>query len=334
MAIFAIAVLVLGTLNAMLVAVLVYRRVRIARRARRRTRLEQQLKPTALAFLDGGQDLPGDLTEAQQEVLADVLGAYGRLLRGPAAARIAAYFEGHGTVDRELTALRSDRAAWRRAGAAYRLGDIGSPTASSGLIRALEDPDREVRTSAARSLGKLRCAEAVQPLLSAVAARTVPTALAGWALLQIGRDALPRLRAALESENPVHRAGAVRMLGLIGDPGDADLIQARMRDTAAPVRATAARSLARLGGPRDVPVLVAALDDRIPDVRAAAAEALGRLREPILDPLVQMTMADGFEVSRAAAYAAAAVDLEGAARAAQAPEAVHLREAVDVRRLG
>jgi HEAT repeat protein len=333
MAAFAVAVLVLGTLNAMLVAVLVYRRVRIAHKVRRRARLEQGLKPLALAFLDGDRELPSDLSEAQQEVLADVLGRYGRWLRGPATARIAAYFEAHGTVDREVKALATDRAGWRRAGAAYRLGDIGSPSATAALLEALDDSDREVRTAAARSLGKLRSPEAVQPLLAAVAARRVPTALAGWSLLQIGRDALPRLRAALDGENPVHRAGAVRMLGLLGESGDADLVQARLRDTAALVRTTAARSLARLGGPRNVPPLVAALDDRIPAVRAAAAEALGRLREPVLDPLVHMARDDSFEVSRAAAYAAAAVDLNGAAEAAHATHAIHLQEAVDMGRL-
>jgi hypothetical protein len=333
MAAFAIAVLVLATLNAMLVAVLVYRRVRIAHKARRRARLQVQLKPVALAFVDGDRELPPDLTPAQQEVLTEVLGGYGRWLKGPATARIAAYFETHGGVRRELAVLASHRAGWRRAGAAYRLGDIGSASACPALIAALEDPDREVRTAAARSLGRLRSADAVDPLLAAVAARSVPTALAGWSLLQIGREALPRLRSALESENPIHRAGAVRMLGLIGDASDAEQVQARLRDSSALVRAAAARSLARLGGRRDIPQLLSALKDRIPAVRVAAAEALGRLREPVLDSLVALVHEDGFEVSRAAAYAAASVDLEGAAQAARASHDVHLQEAVDIGRL-
>jgi HEAT repeat protein len=328
MAAFAIAILALGTINSMLLAVLVWRRVRIAQKARRRARLELQLKPAALGFLEGETDLPGHLKPGEQEVLADVLGRYARLLKGPTTARIAAYFESHGTVDRELRALASDRQDWRRAGAAYRLGDIGSPLAADGLTSALRDPSRDVRTTAARSLGKLRVPEAVPPLLEAVAARRIPPALAGWALLQIGPSALPRLRTALDAQEPVNRAGAVRMLGFLGDAADAQSIEERLLDTSGQVRAAAARSMARIGSSRNVPALLVALDDRLPVVRVAAAEALGRLRVQSVDRLLEHARDDRFDVSRAAARAAASINLAQAEAAATATASPHLEEAV------
>jgi hypothetical protein len=328
MAAFAIAIAALGVINSVLLLVLVWRRVRLAQRARRRLTIETRLRPTVLTFVDGQGELPHELTRREQEVLADLLGKYGRLLRGPSSARIAAYFEHEGTVARELAALAGDRQAWRRAGAAYRLGNVGSATAAAGLTAALGDVSREVRSAAARSLGKLRSAAAVDPLLAAVAARRIPPALVGWALLQIGAAALPQLRAAVENEQPANRAGAVRMLGLLGDAPDAELVATRLRDTSALVRTAAARALARIGGSGNVPALLAALDDRVPSVRAAAAEALGRLRVQDTERLLELARDDGFEVSRAAARAAVRIDPRAAEAAARAANAAHLEEAV------
>ena len=328
MALFALAVLALGGINAILLSLLVLRRVRLAAEARRRAALTQKLRPSAIAFLEGDADLPTGLTTVEQEILADILGEYARKLRGPARALITRYFEEHGTVDRELAALARARASWRRAMAAHRLGDIGSTTASAGLLAALEDDARDVRTAAARSLGKLQEPRAVEPLLTAVAARRVPRSVVGWALLQIGAPALPALRNLLAAEDSARRAGALRVLGLLGDAADAEIVAARLRDTSAEVRAAAAHALARLGGSASFPQLLTALDDRVPSVRAAAATALGRGRDRrALDPLLAHARGDRFEVAQAAARAAAAIDLAETERAATS---THLREAVDL----
>lgn len=328
MALFALAVLALGGINAILLSLLVLRRVRLAAEARRHRALTQKLRPSAIAFLEGDADLPAGLTTVEQEILADILGEYARKLRGPARALITRYFEEQGTVDRELAAVASGRASWRRAMAAHRLGDIGSAKASAGLLAALGDEARDVRTAAVRSLGKLQEPRAVEPLLTAVAARLVPRSVVGWALLQIGAPALPALRSLLAAEDSARRAGALRVLGLLGDAADADVVAARLRDTSAEVRAAAAHALARLGGSASFPLLLTALDDRVPSVRAAAATALGRGRDRrALDPLLAHARSDRFEVAQAAARAAAAIDLAATERAATS---MHLREAVDL----
>src|SRR6185437_7355286 len=198
---------------------------------------------------------PPPLGEEERRALADLLGRYARALRGPTHDRIVDYFEREGTVAKELEVMAGARAGWRRAAAAFRLGDIGPASAAGGLCAALEDPDRDVRIAAGRSLGRLRAPEATASLLSAAVDRRLPPALVRWALLQIGAPALPRLIPGLGAEDERVRAGAVQLIGLLGGPSEATQIEERLRDSAAMVRAQAARALGRIGGPRNLPAL-------------------------------------------------------------------------------
>jgi HEAT repeat protein len=331
MQLFALAVLALGALNAVLLAVLTARRLFLSARARGRAAIEQELKPAVLAFLEGEGEPPEPASPREREVIADMLGSYARKLRGAPRSRIERYFAEDGTVARDIHSLEAERAGWRRAAAAHRLGEIGSASALPALIAALGDRERLVRFAAARSLGKLGEPDAVEPLLAAAADGRIPGAVAAWALLQIGEAATEPLRSLLSADDQRQRAGAARILGLIGGAADADLVAERLRDSSASVRAAAAVALARLGGPRDFEPLLTALDDRIPEVRQAAATALGRIRDRrALDGLLEHARRDRFEVAQAAAYAAAAIDADAAARMPGA----HLAEAVDLARLG
>lgn len=329
---FAATVLALGVVNAILLVVLGLRRWRLAAAAHERERVGERLRPLVLAFVEGEAELPETLSRNEQQVLADVLGSYGRLVRGPAHQRITVYFEERGVVADDLYALAHHRKAWQRATAAFRLGDVGAASAQAGLIAALEeDESRDVRSAALRSLGRLASADAVPSIIAAVAGGRVPVALARWAVLQVGPTALPPLREVLAAESPARRAGAVLMIGLLGDAADAEPVEERLRDGSAEVRAEAARALGRIGGPRSLPKLAAALDDRVPGVRAAAASALGRLGAPDVQRLLELAQEDQFEVARAAAQAAARIDLGAAAAAAG--RSPHLREAVELAQL-
>lgn len=329
MNVFASIVVVLAGANALLLGVVVLRRLRLSARERARVAIETRLKPTVLAFVAGGEALPPTTGERDDAVLAELLGAFARVTHGPVRARIAEHFEGDGVVARDLAVLRSSRRAHRAAAAAYRLGDMGSLHAVPGLVAALSHDDRDVRASAARSLGRLGAAEAVEPLLVALADRRIPDALGRWALLQLGEPALPQLRELVAAGEPVQRAGAVQLLGLMGGATDADRVETRLRDSAADVRREAALALGRIGGPRNVAALLRALEDRIPAVREAAAIALGRLRDAgAADQLLALARADRFEVARAAARALTQIDAERVRRVAST--GAHLREACDV----
>jgi HEAT repeat protein len=327
-----IAAFALSAASVVMLSVLVARRWELARRERHHRTVEDRLKQVALELLHSGTEPPADLTAEEREALADLLSRYAKTLTGPTHARIVEYFARQGTIRRDVSLLSDAGPAWRRASAAFRLGDIGNAQAASALITALRDRDRDVRIAAARSLGRLRIAEAGAELVAAAAERRVPEALVRWALLQIGAPVLPELRALLASPDERERAAALQLIGLLGGPSDAGAVRERLRDGSALVRTQAARALGRLGGERDLPALIEALEDRIAAVRAAAATALGYLRDRrALDALLEHAEADPiFEVARECARAVARIDPGLAAAQAARVESDHLREAADL----
>lgn len=314
-----------------MLAVLVTRRWELARRARHRREVEDRLRPAAFELLDAGTEPPAGLSAEEKEALADLLGRYARTVRGPTHDRIVDYFARQGAVEREVRVLAHARRAWRRATAAFRLGDIGGEAAAPALIAALRDPDRDVRIAAARSLGRLRVPEGGAELVAAAAEGRAPGALVRWALLQVGAPLLPELRALLSSSSERERAAALQLIGLLGGPSDAREAEDRLRDSSSLVRVQAARALGRVGGERNLPALLEALGDRIPAVRAAAAIALGYLRDPrALPGLIELAGSDRFEVAHEAARAVARIDPAVAAAEARRTGSDHLREATDL----
>lgn len=323
----------LVVLSAVVLTVLVLRRVALARDERRRADAEARLRASALALVAGDEDAVDvpELRGRDAVVFAELLGRYARRLRGDSADRIAAFFERHGGVEREVQALRGWR-TWRRAVAAYALGDMSARSAIPALLEALEDRQRDVRAAAARSLGKLGAVEAVGPLVEALAARLVPPAVAGYALVQIGPAAVPALEALLTHADPVVRARAAELLGLVGDASAAGPLVGRLRDSSAEVRARAARALGRVGAGDAAAELRAALEDRVPFVRTSAATALGAIRDhAAFEGLLRQARTDSHDPAHAAAAALAAIDPRRIARISLDPAAgPHVREAADL----
>jgi HEAT repeat protein len=323
--------IVLSASSIVMLGVLVLRRSHLAREERRRHEMEEGLKGIAMELLHEGAEPPSQLGDAERRALADLLGRYARAIRGATHDRIVDYFEREGTVASELQVLAAARTGWRRAAAAFRLGDIGPASAAPALITALHDPERDVRIAAARSLGRLRAPEASAELLAAAVERRVPPALVRWALLQIGAPALPRLIPGLAAESERSRGGAVQLIGLLGGPAEAAAIEARLGDPSAVVRAQAARALGRIGGRRNLPALRQATWDRVPMVREASADALGQLRDRDSVPILAIRAGgDQFDVARACARAIAAIDPAEAAERGGATGSIHLLEAADL----
>lgn len=314
----------------LVVTALVSRRMMLARREHRRLRSEERLRPIAIALLEGESE-PGDMSEQDAEVLAGIMGRYARSLTGESGAHIGSFFERNGFVSRELAAL-SDRRGWRRATAAYTLGNMITRAAVPALVATLSDPEREVRAAATLSLGKLEAEEAVEPLVEALAKEAVPRSVAAQTLLMIGPEAVPRLIAQARDSDPDVRAAAIELVGLLGGPDDGAFLVAGLRDPAAEVRAKSARALGRLGAAEGATALRAALDDRIAFVRTAAAIALGAIGGAEAAPaLLEQARRDQFDAARAAAQSLARVDPEALRAAARDREAgPHVCEAADM----
>jgi HEAT repeat protein len=296
--------------------------------------MEQRLRPLALALVGDDDVESQELSQDELAMVAEVIGRYSRHVTGEARARIAEYFAGTEAFSRELRGLQ-DRRAWRRAGAAYRLGDMACREAGPMLIAALDDRDSDVRASAARSLGRLGYEEAAAPLVLVLVRESVPRAIAFRAVLDLGAAALPELRQLAHAEDPRLRAGAVELIGWLGDAADVDLLVEQIDDPSAEVRAKSAAALGRLADTEGTAALTRALDDRIYFVRLQAARALGQVGEQdAVERLLRQAREDKFEAARAAAAAVATIDPDALLAAAEQPGAgPHLHEAADLLRV-
>ena len=310
---------------------LVIRRIVLERRGRRYAAAERRVRPIAIVMVEGESLERPVLSAGDQAVLADVLGRYSRQLTGGAGTRVGDYFRGSDALARSLRELGSRR-TWRRAAAAYRLGDMGCEEAAPALRTALDDKKRTVRAAAARSLGRLEVVEAAKPLVDALVSGRVPNGVAGQALVELGPAAVPELRAIAEHPSYRLRAAAIALVGLVGDSADSPLAVRCLGDPSAEVRAAAADTLERIGGPAAEPALRSTLDDRIPFVRAEAAVALGAIGSREAMPrLLEMARTDRFRPARAAAQAAARISPIELEAAAEEPDAgPHLHQAADL----
>jgi HEAT repeat protein len=320
-----------------LVCLLAARRAVFAREDAQRRRAEERLRPLVLALVSGEEVADAALTDEDAAIVASMLARYARQLSGSARSNLAGFFERDGYVAGEISRLQ-DRSAWRRARAAYSLGDMGSQRAVEPLLHALADDDRVVRAAAGRSLGRLAAVEAVEPLVEALVQKRVPRAVAAHALLSVGPSALPRLRAFVCHPEPEMRTVVVELIGLLGDAADAPLVGERLRDSSAEVRAKATRALGRLGAAEAAADLRAALEDRIPFVRATAAIALGMVGDRDAAPaLLAQARTDEFDPAQAAARALARVDApllwDAARRLGQGPHVAEAADLTAVRRL-
>ena len=317
----------IGAASVLSAVVLATRRIRIRRSEQRRAALQARLRPVALAFVAGETTTPLSLARREAEVLANLVGEYARLVSGEARESLAAFFESHGYVAEEVSALRR-RSRARRATAAYALGDMGSRAAIPALISALSDRERDVRAAVVRSLGRLGASEAVDDVVRALARKQVPQAVAAHAVLTIGPAAAPPLRGLVDSEDRNVRGVAVELLGFLGGASEVAIVTERLHDASADVRAGAARALGRLGGREASAELQAALADRIPFVRGAAAAALGKIGDRGATVcLLAQARSDEFWSARAAARALAELDPVALRAAASMRDAgAHLRE--------
>lgn len=325
------AVLVFIGIQFVLLITLAIRRALFVSHARRYAAAVRRVRPIAISMVEGENDARPVLPTGDQAVLAEVLGRYSRQLTGGDRTRVAEYFRGSDALAQSLRQL-SSRRAWRRAAAAYRLGDMGCEEVAPPLFAALDDGNRTVRAAAARSLGRLKIVDAAKPLVEALVSGRVPNGVAGEALVELGPAAVPELRAIAEHPNHQLRATAITLLGLVGDSADSPLVVRCLGDPSAEVRAAAAETLARIGGPPAEAALRSTLDDRIAFVRAGAAGALGVIgSREALPRLLEIARSDAFRPARAAAQAVARISPKVLLAAAEEPDAgPHLHQAADL----
>ncbi len=232
-------------------------------------------------------------------------------LRGDDRAVLTTFLERTGALERARLRMYSRRRLVR-ARAATLVGAAAWRRGLPEVVWLLRDPDPEVRSAAARALGRMGAPDAIPYLLGAFEAprHSISASVVGIALLHLGPASAPELIRTLRAAPAATRTLVAETLGLMGATQASNPLCHQLRtDTEAEPRTAAAHALGRIGGRDAVGPLVAALDRRQPPaLRIAAAHALGSIGDPTAIDDLALTMTDpNHRVARAAARALAAL---------------------------
>ena len=183
------------------------------------------------------------------------------------------------------------------------------PRTVADLVAALNAERRsQDRQEAARCLGALGGAEAVEALAAALADDDASVrAAAAKALAQLGEPAVPALLRVLTRPSADAREAALVALADIRDSRARTAVaQVLRRDRYSAVRAQAARAIGALKGESTVQALAAALEDPDPSVRLAVVQSLAGCSSPPAVRALQRARQDAEEAVRRAAEEALA----------------------------
>ena len=271
----------------------------------------KNLRELLVKFLS--EDLnPGELSSlrkirsSQLEELSDALLSK---VKGRAKDMLISFLASRGTIEKAINRTRRPGYVGRCRAAVF-LGNIGLPEARMPLQNMLTDHRRDVRITAARSLGQLANPKSVPALLSALdhSHREVPFGTVLLALLRIGAGGITPLREGLKNGGESTRALAAEVLGLIGSlESTADLIDIMQNDTSVDVRIRSARALGRLGSEKAILPLRRIFEEDSPaPLQVVSCRALADIGDPVAIPWLMDLMDHGsYQLARAASAAMA-----------------------------
>jgi HEAT repeat protein len=322
--------LAFGLLNMIIALLVIGNRFIVRLRDRRHAAAIESLRFGLLEWISGeAPSVAPPRNSVEGKALVDLLSKYGRSLTGDGRRRVVELADQLHLTTSLLIQTRS-ALSWRRAAAAFRLGDLGDRQ-SWRLVALLDDRNRQVRNAAARSLGKQRAVEGVAPIVLALSEGRVARAVGGQALIDIGPDAVESMAGLMHSQSPDVRAVAAELLGRLGTVSQAGVLTRHLHDNSANVRVAVVRALGRLGGRAAAESIRHVLDDQTAYVRAAAATSVAALGDLDSVPrLLEMVDDTEYLPARAAAIAITELSPETARSEAAAAGNEHLQEAVDL----
>lgn len=292
------------------------------------------VEPLAIALKDKDPNIRGNAVKTLGEIgdnkavapLIDVMDDVDASVRNEAVIALGKIVD-PGTVKYLIDALKDARYDKERVIDA--LGEKGDPVAVEYLTNILKDTSweaRKYREAAARALGNIKDARAVESLLTALKSKFYEVRKeAAEALGKIGDEqALLPLIDALNDDNPTFREIVVESLCSAAKPGKTEPLVDTLKDRDAFVRQGAAQVLSRIGwkapGDSELAVyliakqewdklpgigeyaaepLIAVLEDENPEVRKNAVITLGRIGnpeavEPLIDALKNHPLHDSY----------------------------------------
>ena len=186
-------------------------------------------------------------------------------------------------VSQRLTPLLDDPQAEVRRTAAMSLGKISDPDSINGLVKSLADPDQEVRQWSAWALGNLGdhlSQEAIVALIQSLAdpsEQVKQTAALALGRTSASEETLKVLKEALRISTPSTQQAIIQGLSHFSFPFSYEIFLEASQSPNPFTRQTALAGLGELGDPRGLPVLRRLLlQDPNVGVRAEAAYRLGK----------------------------------------------------------
>lgn len=171
------------------------------------------------------------------------------------------------------------------------------------LIEQLSHPDRNVRSEAALSLGKLGDPSAVDALLKALVADSdlfVREDIT-WALVRLGDFAVQPLIDLLQDANPAARHHAAHALGKIGDKRAVEPLINALNDDDRNVLLKSAFTLGQFGDVKAIPALINLLGHGDTEVQSMIDNVLERFGASTLQPLIDSLDHERWQVREQAA---------------------------------
>jgi hypothetical protein len=199
-----------------------------------------------------------------------------------------------------------------KSSAAEKLGRMRCEASTEKLVPLLDERNGEIVPITVRALSKIGSREALEAVLdrlpdlysrSIVSRKSIESSLRNF-----GPAAVPDLvRYGDLYVDPVSRASALEVLGVLGAPEALPFAFRNLGDGDSEVRAKALKLIGAAGGglpPGEKDRVAALLDDPVWFVRLQAAKALGTLRHGKAEPALAKRLMDGnWQVRNAAATA-------------------------------
>ena len=233
-----------------------------------------------------------------------------KALEGPGADReiVLNIFEELGYVRHYIKNLRGG-SRWVQAGAAEKLGRIGSGRVAPYLVKGLDSVHADVCNTAVHSLGAIRDIKAVphimERLVKAIERREeVSIRIIKSSLIGFGMPAVPYLLREIANQSWQIRAAAIDILGEMDEPEAVRALTAALNDTERDVRAKAAKGLGKLRDASSAMPLIEHMDDPHWVVRMHVTRASGLIRDPAAVEHILKRLNDiNWQVRKAAAEA-------------------------------
>ena len=225
-----------------------------------------------------------------------------------------------GVAEEIIDAKWSELDTESRRDACLLFGGTDGEGSASRLLSSLEDPSSDVRSAAARSIGRRGFESGIAPLVVRLAAAAaeddfeaeeelaaITDGLIGLAAPRpntgtaVVARAIELLTGCLDGAAESVRLAVATVIGRIGRSEDSQIVSFLMKDASSSVRRASVQALARLEPGTDAEPLRLALADESPMVRIAAARALGASESAaVVDDLRRLTDDEDLGVRAAA----------------------------------